>query len=175
MEALKKFDIAVAKFLKAVVVALCAGIAIVLMLRVIMRFTPVTFAMTWSDEIVEWMMAYMIFLTSALIMRDGEHFQVDLLQERFKGTLFIRILNFLITLVNLGFFIVFTYYAVKLFTSAHQTTPILRFPVQVAYTSIVLGSVLISIYCLRDVVVKFMELIKGSPEPVKEEAKEEAK
>lgn len=169
MEALKKIDEIVAKILKAVVVALCGGIAFILMLRVFMRFTPVTFAMTWSDEIVEWMMAYMIFLTSALIMRDGQHFQVDLLQEKFKGTMFVRVLNFLIAIINLVFFCVFLRYALDLFNKANQKTPILRQPVQIAYASIVIGTALITVYCVRDLVVRGVKMVKGEDAFAKKE------
>ena len=107
MDFLKKLDEIVARVLKVVVVLCVVLIAVILMFRVVIRFTPINISLSWTDEIVEWAMAYTIFLTSALIMRDGEHFRVDLLQERFKGTKFIRVLNFLISLFTAGFFIVF--------------------------------------------------------------------
>ncbi|MDD3368045.1 MAG: TRAP transporter small permease [Lachnospiraceae bacterium] len=161
MTLLKKIDEAVFKALKFIVVALCCGIAIILMLRVIMRFLPITFAMTWSDEIVEWMMAYMIFIASALIMREGTHFRVDLLQERFKGTLGVNVLNVFIAIINLVFFGVLMYYAIDLLLNAHQTTPLLRYPVQVAYTSIALGTGLIIIYAIRDLVNAVLLMVHG--------------
>jgi TRAP-type C4-dicarboxylate transport system permease small subunit len=164
MNILKKADELLAKVLKLLVVALCGVIALILIARVVMRFSPLIFPMTWSDEIVEWSMAYMIFIASALIMRDGAHFKVDLLQERFKGTLFVRILNVFVALVDLAFFVVFLYYSINLFTHAHQTTPILKYPVQVAYASIVIGSFLITVYAIRDLVVSIGYLIKGQPE-----------
>lgn len=160
MELLKKLDALVAQILKALVVFCCGLIAVILMARVVMRFSPLTFPMTWSDEIVEWSMAYMVFIASALIMRDGEHFKVDLLQERFKGTLPIRVLNVLIALFDLAFFAVFMYYAVNLFQRATQTTPVLKMPIQVAYTSILIGIFMICVYCVRDVVVAVKSLIK---------------
>ncbi len=169
MKYLKMLDEIVAKILRGVVVFCCALIAVILLLRVFMRFTPVTFTMAWTDEIVEWAMAYMIFLTSALIMREGAHFKVDLLQEKFKGRLPIRILNLLVALFNVGFFSVFLYYAWDLFRKAQAPTAVLRAPRQIAYASIVLGGLLILIYCVRDVVVMFGRVIKGEPETGNEE------
>jgi TRAP-type C4-dicarboxylate transport system permease small subunit len=69
-----------------------------------------------------------------------------------------------VALVDLAFFVVFLYYSINLFTHAHQTTPILKYPVQVAYASIVIGSFLITVYAIRDLVVSIGYLIKGQTE-----------
>ena len=79
MKILEKIDGIVAGVLKVFVTALCVGIAIILFVRVIIRFTPLMIPLSWTDEVVEWMMAWMIFTTATLIMRSGEHFRVDLL------------------------------------------------------------------------------------------------
>ena len=116
MRFLKKLDEIVAALLKFVVVGCLGVIAFILMFRVIIRFTPINISLSWTDEVVEWCMAYMIFLTSALIMREGSHFRVDLLQQKFGDTLFIRVLNVCVAVFNAVFFAVFFYYAWDLFT-----------------------------------------------------------
>ena len=163
MSFLKKIDELVAKILGAFVVFCLALIAVILMFRVVIRFTPINISLSWTDEVVEWSMAYMIFLASALIMRDGGHFRVDLLQEKFKGTMFIRILNFLISLFTAAFFAVFLYYAWDLFSKAQAPTIILRAPRQVPYASILIGGLLIFIYSVRDIVNAFKYMIHGEP------------
>ena len=173
MQFLKKLDEIVAMILKVVVVTCVGLIAFILLFRVIIRFTPINISLSWTDEIVEWSMAYMIFLTSALIMRDGAHFRVDLLQEKFKNTTFIRVLNFCITIFNAVFFAVFLYYAWDLFSKAQAPTIILRAPRQVPYASILIGGLLIFIYSVRDVVVAFGELRRGGSEEIRKENKEE--
>ena len=161
MQFLKKLDQIVAAILKAVVVTCLVLIAVLLLFRVIIRFTPINISLSWTDEVVEWCMAYMIFLTSALIMRDGGHFRVDLLQQKFEGTAFIRVLNFCITIFNTVFFAVFFYYAWDLFSKAQAPTIILRAPRQVPYASILIGGFLILVYCIRDMIVAFGELRRG--------------
>jgi TRAP-type C4-dicarboxylate transport system permease small subunit len=161
MQFLKKLDEVVAAILKAVVVACLILIAFILLFRVIIRFTPINISLSWTDEVVEWSMAYMIFLTSALIMRDGAHFRVDLLQEKFKDTTFIRVLNFCITIFNVIFFAVFFYYAWDLFSKAQAPTIILRAPRQVPYASILIGGFLMLVYCIRDLVNAFKEMVRG--------------
>ena len=158
MRFLKKLDEITARILKVFVVCCLALIACILMFRVIIRFTPINISLSWTDEVVEWSMAYMIFLTSALIMRDGTHFRVDLLQQKFGDTKFIRVLNFCIALFVAVFFAVFFYYAVELFKKAQAPTIILRAPRQVPYASIVIGGLLLFIYSIRDIVTAFKEL-----------------
>lgn len=163
MSFLKQVDELVAKVLRAIVVFCLALIAVILMFRVVIRFTPINISLSWTDEVVEWSMAYMIFFASALIMRDGGHFRVDLLQEKFKGTMFIRVLNFLLSLFTAAFFAVFLYYAWDLFAKAQAPTIILRAPRQVPYASILIGGLLIFIYSVRDIVVAFLHMIHGEP------------
>ncbi len=165
---LKKLDAAVAALLKAVVVFCCSMIALILIMRVLIRFTPINLSLSWTDEIVEWCMAYMIFFTSALIMRESAHFKVDLLQQRYHGTFSIRLLNFAISLIDVAFFAVFLYYAWDLFNKATALTIILRVPKQIPYASILIGSALILIYALRDVAVMLTRLIKGEPDETKQ-------
>ena len=161
MQFLKKLDEIVAAVLKVVVVGCLGIIAFILMFRVIIRFTPINISLSWTDEVVEWCMAYMIFLTSALIMREGSHFRVDLLQQKFGNTTFIRVLNFCVTIFNAVFFAVFFYYAWDLFTKAKAPTIILRAPRQVPYASIVTGGLLLFIYSIRDIVIAIKELRRG--------------
>ena len=161
MQFLKKLDEIVAAVLKVVVVGCLGIIAFILMFRVIIRFTPINISLSWTDEVVEWCMAYMIFLTSALIMREGSHFRVDLLQQKFGNTTFIRVLNFCVSIFNATFFAVFFYYAWDLFTKAKAPTIILRAPRQVPYASIVTGGLLLFIYSIRDIVIAIKELRRG--------------
>lgn len=158
MQFLKKLDEILAAILKVVVVACLTLIAFILLFRVIIRFTSINISLSWTDEIVEWSMAYMIFLTSALIMREGSHFRVDLLQQKFRNTTFIRVLNLCIAVFDTVFFGVFFYYALDLFGKAQAPTIILRAPRQVPYASIVTGGFLLLIYSIRDIVVSFKAL-----------------
>lgn len=81
----KKIDKVIAPILQFIVMFCCIGIAIILFIRVIIRFTPLTIELSWTDEVVEWMMAWMIFTASTLIFRDHSHFQVDLLVKKLEA------------------------------------------------------------------------------------------
>ena len=152
MKTLEKIDGIVAGALKVFVTALCVGIAIILFIRVIIRFTPLMIPLSWTDEVVEWMMAWMIFTTAALIMRSGEHFRVDLLQLKLEGKLIGHILNVGISLLGIVFFAVLLYYSWDLLAKATQFSPILKVSTRLPYASIPVNCVLILCYLFRDVV-----------------------
>lgn len=163
MTILKKLDQWLAAVLKVVVTACCIGIAVILFARVIIRFTPLMMNLSWTDEVVAWLMAWMIFLSAALIMRDHGHFCVDLVPVRLKGTLAGRLLNLFITLLSIAFFVVFLYYSLDLTIKARtfSLSPILKISDRVPYSSMPVSCVLILIYLVRDLAAEVMELAGG--------------
>ncbi len=158
MKFLQKADVVLAKALKAFVIALCVGIAVILLLRVVIRFTPIHVSLSWTDEVVEWMMSWMIFTTATLIMRSGEHFRVDLLQQKFKGRPWMDCLNILITLLSISFFAALLYYSWKLCAGPSQFSPILKVSNRLPYASIPVNCALMLLYLLRDLAVQAMTL-----------------
>ena len=163
MKALKVIDKLLAKVLKWFVTALCIGIAIVLLIRVIIRFTPIQISLSWSDEVVEWMMAWMIFTASTLIFRSGDHFRVDLMQTKFKGKAWVKVLNMMISLMGIAFFAALMYYSILLVISASWFSPILKVSTRLPYMSIPVNCALILLYLIRDIVTELASLIKHSP------------
>lgn len=156
---LKSLDKILSAIMKTLVVVLCAGIAIVLLLRVVIRFTPVHFQISWTDEIVEMMMAWMIFTASAEIMRDGGHFRVELLQERYAGKKWVDVLNLAITVLGLIFIASLFHYSVQLVQKAVQFTPILKISTRWLYASIPVNCAIMLIYLVRDAVQGVKKII----------------
>ncbi len=162
MEMLKKLDRAAALVMKVFVTAMCIGIALILFLRVIIRFTPIIMSISWTDEVVAWMMAWMIFISAVLIMRDHAHFRVDLLDDKLKGTKFGHILNMGISILGIIFFATFFYYSAVLVVRAEQfsLSPILKMSDRIPYSSMPVSCALILIYLVRDLVTEAASLRK---------------
>lgn len=160
MNVLKKVDNVITLILRWFVIGLCIGIGCILFLRVIIRFTPIHVALSWTDEVVEWMMAWMIFTGATLIMRYCDHFRVDLLQTKFKGRTWVNVLNAFITLLGILFFVVLLYYSILLVKGAAQFSPILKVTTRLPYMSIPVNCGLILIYLVRDIVNDMAVLIK---------------
>ena len=158
MKLLAQLDRWLARVLKVFVVALCSAIALILLVRVIVRFTPITLQLSWTDEVVEWMMAWMIFSTATLIMRNGDHFRVDLLQVKLEGKTAGHILNLAISLLGFLFFLSLLYYSIRLVISAAQISPILKVSTRLPYLSIPVNCFLILLYQIRDFVVEARKL-----------------
>jgi len=159
MELLKKIDALLAKVLKIFVFTLFSALGLLLLLRVIIRYVPLgnvipLFASTgWSDEIVEMLIAWTIFTTSSIIMRDNAHFRVDLIEMKVKNKAVINVLNVLIALMGVVFFGALIRYSYKLFIEATWTTSILKISQRVPYASIFFNSILMFLYLFRDLVV----------------------
>lgn len=163
LKGLKKADEILTKILQWFVTGMFVGLGLVLFLRVLIRFTPLHISLSWTDEVVEWMMAWMIFTTATLIMRSGDHFRVDLLQTKYGGRTWVKILNLFITLLGLMFFASLLYYSIRLTVGAIWFSPILKVSIRVPYLSIPVNCVLILFYLLRDLVAGINALKKHQP------------
>ncbi|MDR1834800.1 MAG: TRAP transporter small permease subunit [Fusobacteriaceae bacterium] len=166
MALLKKIDALVAKFLKIFVFTLFSALGLLLLLRVVIRYVPLgniipLFASTgWSDEIVEMLIAWTIFTTSSIIMRDNAHFRVDLIELKVKNKTVIQTLNVLISLMGVVFFGALVKYSYGLFIQATWTTSILKISQRVPYASIFFNAILMFIYLLRDLITGIGKLVK---------------
>jgi TRAP-type C4-dicarboxylate transport system permease small subunit len=158
MSSLAKLDKSFTQFLKFFVTALCMIIALILMVRVLIRFTPLHLAMSWTDEVVEWCMAWMIFTAATIIFHDRAHFCVDLLQTKLKGTKSLYVLDIGITILGIVFFAALLYYSVELVIGATQFSPILKVSMRLPYASIPVNCVIILCYLVRDLVYDNMKL-----------------
>ncbi|MBR1672073.1 MAG: TRAP transporter small permease [Fretibacterium sp.] len=160
MTFLKKLDRAVALILKAAATSCCVGIAVILFVRVIIRFTPLNLNLSWTDEVVAWLMAWMIFLGAALIARERGHFCVDLLPLKLEGTRTGALLDILITLLGVVFFATFLKYSLDLTRGAvtFSLSPILKVSDRVPYASMPVSCALILIYLARDLFAEIRRL-----------------
>lgn len=152
MKLLKTADELLAKILRVLVVLMCSGIAIILFIRVIIRFTPLLVPLSWTDEIVELLMAWMIFTASTLITREGQHFKVDILQTKYEGKVWMDIVNILISVLGAVFIASLFHYSLILVKKAAQFTPILKISTKWLYLSIPVNSGLMLCYHIRDIV-----------------------
>lgn len=160
MKALKRVDEVLAIVLKWFVSSMCIGIALILFARVLIRFTPLHISLSWTDEVVEWMMAWMTFTSATLIFRYSDHFRVDLLQVKFQGKVWVDVLSVVISLMGITFFTALLYYSTSLVITATQFSPILKVSTRLPYASIPVNCVLILLYLLRDIVADLKKLIK---------------
>jgi TRAP-type C4-dicarboxylate transport system permease small subunit len=130
--------------------SLClVGLLIIISAVVFIRFVPFT-SMGWTDEIVEFAFAWMVFLCSAGLWRQRTHFRVELVQEWLGRSRAGRVLGMILNLLSLTFLVVLTYQGGLLAMKATDRSPIFEFPKTLWYLSIpVAGAIMIG-YSVRD-------------------------
>jgi TRAP-type C4-dicarboxylate transport system permease small subunit len=130
--------------------SLClVGLLIIISAVVFIRFVPFT-SMGWTDEIVEFAFAWMVFLCSAGLWRQRTHFRVELVQEWLGSSRAGRVLEIILNLLSLTFLVVLTYQGGLLAMKATDRSPIFEFPKTLWYLSIpVAGAIMIG-YSVRD-------------------------
>ncbi len=146
------------RFDRSLVIALrwislvCFVALLILMSAVVfVRFVPLT-SLGWSDEIVEWAFAWMVFMGAAILWRDNEHFRVKWLEERLKGKKSGKVLALVVEILSMIFLVVMTYYGVKLMVRAHDRSPILELPRHIWYLCVPLAGAVMIGYSIRNLI-----------------------
>jgi TRAP-type C4-dicarboxylate transport system permease small subunit len=109
--------------------------------------------MGWFDEIIEMMVAWLIFTGAALLSRNQDHFRVDLIQMKLNGKRSLFILEIIINIATALFFIALLYYSLNLVIGAVQTTPVLRLQKRWFYICIPFSSFIITIYTIKNIIL----------------------
>jgi TRAP-type transport system small permease protein len=124
-------------------------LAVVLLAVVSIRFLPWA-KLSWSDEIVEWAFAWMVFVGSAALWKHDQHFRLDFLLKATANRPSGRWLRLFIEISNLFFLGVFTYYSYFLTVRANDRSPILEWPKPVWYGCIPLAGTVMLACTLRN-------------------------
>ena len=118
---------------------------------VFVRFVPLT-SLGWSDEIVEWSFAWMVFMGTAVLWRDNEHFSIQWLPQKLKGKAFGKWLGIAVEILSIFFLAIMTYYGAMLTISAHDRSPILELPRHIWYLCVPLAGVTMIGYSVRNLI-----------------------
>ena len=131
-----------------------AGLLIIIFAIVLIRFVPFT-SMGWTDEIVEFAFAWMVFLCAAALWRERTHFRVDIITDWLGGSKSGRVLKIFLSLIALLFLLVFTYEGALLAIKATDRSPIFEYPKTLWYMSIPFSGIIMIGYTIRDLLVFF--------------------
>lgn len=161
MKLLKRAEQAVGMATRALS-ALCLGMVFVLfLLNVLTRLPMVTWNPTWIDEVIKFFLVWMIFLGAMELARTGGHFMVDIMVDRFRGTLVGRIMRLISTVLLLITFSVVLFFGVRLvMTSGMKVTYTLPPFVTMSwfYACIPVSAFFMVLYSARDVVLAMADL-----------------
>jgi len=158
LQFLIKLDCWIERILRWFSIGCMVMLAVVLTGVVFVRFVPIA-KLSWSDEVIEWAFAWMVFMGAAALWRRNEHFCVDALACKL-GQLRGGILHsLLVGLLSLSFFVIFTYYSYLLTISANDRSPILEWPRPLWYASMPIAGVIMTGYCIQSIIKIALEII----------------
>jgi len=164
---LGKVDRGLAEAMRGVCIAAFVVLIVLVTTLILTRFVPL-FSLGWADEIVEMAFAWMTFLGAAHLWRSRSHFRVDLIPNMLAGTRAGQVLEILLSLMALAFFLVFTYEGAVLTLRTVMPSPILAWPKALWYMIMPIAGLIMIGYTLRDLWLFFHGHTLLAGEAVKE-------
>ncbi len=150
MAVLKKIDGVVGAILRWGSTGILGVIFLLLVANVFVRFVPFT-SFGWFDEIIEMLIAWFVFLGSAALWRENEHFIVSFVPDFFRGKVAGHALDIIINLISISFIAAFTYYSFSLTMRAADWTPVINMPKKLLYASMPVSGAIMLIYSVRNI------------------------
>ena len=154
---LARFDRSLTITLRGLTLVCFVALLILLSAIVFVRFVPIT-SLGWSDEIVEWAFAWMVFMGATVLWRDNEHFRVQWLPDKLNGRASGKVLALAVEILSIIFLAVMTYYGMKLTVAAHDRSPILELPRHIWYFCIPLAGITMIGYSIRNLIGHVLEI-----------------
>ncbi len=160
LELLQRLDKNLGRVLKGICILCMVILCVVLTGVVLVRFFPFA-KLSWSDEIIEWAFAWMVFMGAAALWREKAHFCVDALScklgNRFSGTC----LAVFVESASLVFFLALAHYGYMLASNANDRSPILEWPRPLWYSCIPLAGAIMALYSVQNLISLIAVIIKG--------------
>jgi TRAP-type C4-dicarboxylate transport system permease small subunit len=163
---LSAFDRGLVTALRTLCVICFALLLLLLSGNVFVRFFPVA-AFYWFDEVVEWTFAWMVFLGAAALWARNEHFKLDWINEKIKGTRKGHIVAALLEVVSLFFLAIFFYQSLRLTALAKDWTPVFNVSRRFLYVCMPISGLIMVGYSIRNIlreILAFRKLKSTPPE-----------
>ncbi len=160
MSLLKTIDSFLGRAMRLFCIINLIALMAILAAVVFIRFFPIA-QLSWSDEIIEWLMASLIFIAAAALWRDSDHFKIEALAERLAGTKFGIVFGFAIEICTTVFIFFFAKYSLDLTIAVGRTSPILAWPMTWWYAPMPVAGFIMVAYSIRNIVQGFGAIVEG--------------
>jgi TRAP-type transport system small permease protein len=143
---LSTFDRALLRLNRWAVIAILASMAMMVFANVALRFLT-DHSILWVEEVSRYLMIWLTFLGSGIVLRYGAHIGIDTLQERFpRQAPVIRVIIFALLLL---FFAAMVWLGLRYaMLTWGQTTPVMQIPIGAVYLAMPAGFVLMIVHLL---------------------------
>jgi TRAP-type C4-dicarboxylate transport system permease small subunit len=150
---LSAFDRGLVFFLRLVCTVCFILLLLLLAGNVFVRYFPVA-AFYWFDEVVEWAFAWMVFFGAAALWARNEHFRLEWINEKIKGTRACHLVAAGMEVISLFFILIFFYQAMRLTLLARDWTPVFNVPRRYLYVCMPLSGIIMVAYSIRKIVME---------------------
>jgi len=142
-------------------ICICCFTLLLLLLagNVFVRHFPVA-AFYWFDEVVEGMFAWMVFFGAAALWARDEHFRLEWINEKIKGTETGHLVAAGLELISLLFLMIFFYQALRLTILAKDWTPVFNISRRYLYVCMPISGLIMVGYGIRNVLRETRSLLK---------------
>lgn len=121
---------------------------------VLIRFWPIA-KLSWSDEIIELLVAWIVFAGAAELWRTNSHFRIDAVYQFMSSLRFGWLYSFIIESAAMGFILLFTIYSFDLTISAIDVSPILSWPRPIWYAVMPISGVIMTGCSIANIIAMF--------------------
>jgi TRAP-type transport system small permease protein len=137
-------------FLRGLTSLCMVGLLILVSALILLRLGVFSVSLEWSDEVIELLFAWMVFLGTAIVWGRREHIVVDLIPQMLAGTRAAWVLEVVGCALALVFLGVFTWQGVTFTLQAQgNTSPILMLPRPLWYVSMPIAGMMMTWHTLR--------------------------
>jgi len=150
---MKRFGERFGRILRIFTLLTFASICGLVSLGVVNRFVPMG-SMGWSDEIVELLLVWTLFIGSAEIWRQGLHFRVDIVPNLLHGRTSGKVLDVVLLVLSLVFLAAFTYQAWELTMQASDSSPIFQLSRRFWYAPMPIAGAIMCIVTLVNLAIR---------------------
>jgi C4-dicarboxylate transporter, DctQ subunit len=128
--------------------------SLLLFVNVVMRYV-FNMSIYWAEELVRYLLVWMIFIGASQVTLSGGHVAVDILLRCLpKRAKYFHVL--VVSIACIVFFILLGYYSLEQalrVKSAHQVSPAMEFPMWIAYASMPVGALLMLIRYIQKTIL----------------------
>ncbi len=132
--------------------ALCLVLLMVMVTLTMLNRVVAIAALGWTDEVIELLFAWVIFIGAAAVWRERGHFCVDALLQSVRTPARRRLLRGVIAVVNGVFLAALAYLSLRLTLDAGETSPVFGISRVWWYGVMPATLAIMCVYCVRDFV-----------------------
>ncbi len=155
---MKTISEAVGRALRAFTMCSFSAICVLMVVSVTSRFLPMG-STGWSDEIIELLLVWTVFMAIAEVWRQGQHFKVDLVPDLLRGTTAGLALELFTAAGCLVFLVTFIWQATDLMLQANDVSPIFSWSRRWWYLPMPVSALLMTLFSLQRLVLR----LQGGP------------